>query len=439
MEPFVVIAHLLNITYLLFIALFVGACARRWPAVAKVLWTAFVVRSIFALFHFYIAPLVDSGSDAVSFELTASEWAQDGFVGALGKFPGPSSKFISWIISLFYATLGSSMLLAQSLSVFMGTGMVLLGWLLARELWDERTALKVGWVLTFFPTLILYSALTMRESYIYFFLTLSLLGVVRWVRTDRLRPLLLATFGFVASTFFHGAMFVGLLVFASIVLWRSLKSLIAGLLRLKISVKKTTVTFLVLVILGGYLNASVSVDKIGDISNIFDIKVLILKTEKSTRSSGDLEDGASFPVFLVPNSNFELLYKTPIRMIYFAFAPFPWDVKKLPHLIGVADGLMYLILFYLICRNRKAIWADRAALTILFILLVYLLAFGIGTGNFGTGIRHRSKLVIMFIILAAPYLPYFRWHLKRRRFSLFPVKKRSKLLLKKQSLKNFNE
>ena len=89
MEPFVVIAHLLNITYLLFIALFVGACARRWPAVAKVLWTAFVVRSIFALFHFYIAPLVDSGSDAVSFELTASEWAQDGFVGALGKFPGP--------------------------------------------------------------------------------------------------------------------------------------------------------------------------------------------------------------------------------------------------------------------------------------------------------------------------------------------------------------
>jgi len=40
----------------------------------------------------------------------------------------------------------------------------------------------------------------------------------------------------------------------------------------------------------------------------------------------------------------------------------------------------------------------------LILLLSYLFVFGIGVGNFGTGIRHRSKFVVMFILLAAPLL-----------------------------------
>ena len=34
----------------------------------------------------------------------------------------------------------------------------------------------------------------------------------------------------------------------------------------------------------------------------------------------------------------------------------------------------------------------------------YIFVFGIGVGNFGTGIRHRSKFVVLFILLAAPLL-----------------------------------
>ena len=41
---------------------------------------------------------------------------------------------------------------------------------------------------------------------------------------------------------------------------------------------------------------------------------------------------------------------------------------------------------------------------LLIILLSYLIVFGVGVGNFGTGIRHRSKFVIIFILLAAPFI-----------------------------------
>ena len=63
---------------------------------------------------------------------------------------------------------------------------------------------------------------------------------------------------------------------------------------------------------------------------------------------------------------------------------------------------MYLTL--LIFQNRKNIWKDPALRIFLLILLSYVSVFGIGAGNFGTGIRHRSKFAVLFILLAAPFI-----------------------------------
>ena len=42
----------------------------------------------------------------------------------------------------------------------------------------------------------------------------------------------------------------------------------------------------------------------------------------------------------------------------FYFFPFPWDVEKLSHIIGMIDGFVYLIIFYFILLNFKNIWKD---------------------------------------------------------------------------------
>ena len=102
-----------------------------------------------------------------------------------------------------------------------------------------------------------------------------------------------------------------------------------------------------------------------------------------------------------------MIYKGPIRSVYVVFAPFPWDIIKAKHLIGMFDAFLYMYLSFLIFKNRKLIWRDKTLGIILIILLSYIFVFGIGVGNFGTGIRHRSKFAIMFIILAAPFLKKF--------------------------------
>ena len=123
----------------------------------------------------------------------------------------------------------------------------------------------------------------------------------------------------------------------------------------------------------------------------------------NTKVKGD----AAYPEWTKIEENSEFIYKIPLRSLYFLFSPFPWDVKKLNHIYGILDSLLYMILFYLIFLNRKAIWKDTALKIILLIIFFYFIIFGLGVGNFGSGLRHRSKFVIELILLAAPLIPKF--------------------------------
>ena len=74
-----------------------------------------------------------------------------------------------------------------------------------------------------FPSLILYSVLTMRVVYM-FFMT-AIYGIVSWFKTNNFKSF--SSNRLYWHNFFHGAMFVGLLVFL----------LIIGITTLKLSLK----------------------------------------------------------------------------------------------------------------------------------------------------------------------------------------------------------
>ena len=60
-------------------------------------------------------------------------------------------------------------MMAQSLVYYLELSQFLMSWILAQKIWDNRTAIKVGWFVALFPSLILYSVLVMREIYVCFF------------------------------------------------------------------------------------------------------------------------------------------------------------------------------------------------------------------------------------------------------------------------------
>jgi hypothetical protein len=203
--------------------------------------------------------------------------------------------------------------------------------------------------------------------------------------------------GFIGATLFHGAMFVGALVVVTIVAIKYLKNFIKLLINNKISIKNIILTSILVIILGLYTSNKISIYYLGSFSSV-NKELLLSKT--SLALSGD----ASWPEWLKAKSGIELIYKAPVRSIYFVFSPFPWDVKKTKHLIGMFDAFLYMYLSFLVLINIKVIWRDPALRIVLILLLSYLTVFGFGVGNFGTGIRHRLKFAFLFILLAAPLI-----------------------------------
>jgi len=376
------------------------------PSISKILITGLLVRILFMLLGNYLITLPDSTADAQTFRINAWKIAQSGFLSVLTQFNGPGPEFITWLIAIFYSLFGKSIIMAQSLSLFFGIGSIFLGWILANKIWNSNIANKVAWFIALFPSLILYSILALREIYIVFFLLVALYGLVSWFKINNIKSIIILMIGFVGATFFHGAMFVGALVFLFIISFLIFKKFLKQIIRFKITTKVLAFLSLFLFLLVFYLSNKIHIPYLGTFENSLDIENLIMKTQLSTRGA------AEWPEWLKINTKIEIIYKSPIRSMYFVFAPFPWDISKLKHLIGMFDGLLYAYLAYLIFRNRQEIWKDPALKTVLLILIAYIFVFGFGVGNFGTGIRHRSKIVIMFILLAAPLLPKFTFFKK---------------------------
>ncbi len=123
-------------------------------------------------------------------------------------------------------------------------------------------------------------------------------------------------------------------------------------------------------------------------------------------SSKGLRGSAAYPESIIPRDSSDLILTLPFQVSYFLFSPFPWDIKRPAHFVGLLDGMLYFAIFFLIFRNIKNVWANPSSRIVLLIILPLVLAFALGTGNFGTGLRHRAKFAAVFIALAAPLLPY---------------------------------
>ena len=140
--------------------------------------------------------------------------------------------------------------MAQSLSILFGIGSVLLGWFVARKLWDSQSAIKVGWVMALFPSLILYSALAMREPYLIFFLILAIFGIVSWFKTQNYKYFFITIVGFIGTLFFHGAMIVGLLIFLGVITLVNFFKFFKSLKKFKLSITSLALIIVAFLVLG---------------------------------------------------------------------------------------------------------------------------------------------------------------------------------------------
>jgi len=387
--------------------------ATRRPILAHVLVAAFSVRAGIALFHHYVFPLPDGIADAVRFELDAWGLATDDQQGPYLNYPGINSRFFPWCLSLIYLLTGRSILLLQALSVLVGVLSVYAMWSLTNELWGKKEGLVAAWILTGFPTVVMYSALPMREPYLILFLLLGLAWVVRWVRTNKSGSAVCAIFYFVVGTHFHSSMWLVALTFSSVVVFRGCYQRFHPMFA-KRSNRLLISSLVIFSICGAvFITGDVAVDKFGSIKELIKVERLVQYATERHHMDGHVARSA-YPDWIIPENGFDLIWTLPLQTLYLLFSPFPWDIKTPSHLIGLFDGLLYLILIAAVVRGSREISRNPSALTITLVIVPLLMAYGFATSNFGTAIRHRTKVLSIMIPLSSVFFARLIVSFKRR-------------------------
>lgn len=367
--------------------------------IAIILIVAILLR-IFALcFHIFVSPLPESQSDALDFEILAWELSQGGANHILKNFVWFDTYFISWLYSWFYFIFGREALFLYSINIIFGIFTILLCIRFAWLLGGERSAYFAGWVCALHPTLILYSVVTLREVFVTFAVLIAFIGVFKWFKEKKIKYILFSSLGFCFAAFFHGAMIVGLAIFYLLIIIQLLidllKSFITGYMNFR---------WIVLSILGVCIYIffpgaeGISISKISFLKDELAMETLFnilnWNLEQTVLSS------ATYPEFMAISSVGDIITKGPLRIIYFLYGPFLWDVKSMSLLIGFFDGLVYLYLSIGTLRNVQFIDSDKKGLTpSLIILLGFIGMFGLAVNNFGLGYRHRAKFLPIFIAL----------------------------------------
>ena len=391
-----------------FLAVLVLVTDRRTRLVVVV---AYLMRMALAYVHAYVVPLPDSQFDAIRFERVAWTWAGDG--QCFDDFT-TGSLLYSWIGSCVYLVVGRTALVLQLANCFFGALIVLVGMRTARRLPHTRSHDRgVGWAIAIYPSLVLYSAITMREVAVVFCFALSVYFLTKWTSGDGYRYAVWAILWVAVSQLFHTGMVAATVTVVAVVMYVTISENWRGLARIRIRTRDARITVASLVLAGGLiglgalaLSRGFGLDKLQQLTEAGADFVEVLSGWQQHVARGR----ASYLGSLQPDSWLDVLVQTPVRLAYFLGAPFAWMVGGVRDLWGFLDGTFLLILCMLLVSHstRDRAWRRRAYATVALMVAVAIIGFALVTSNYGTAFRHRAKFVPALFVLYASAVSHRR-------------------------------
>ncbi len=102
------------------------------------------------------------------------------------------------------------------------------------------------------------------------------------------------------------------------------------------------------------------------------------------------------PVIATLNDLFRSMPEQALRLL---LGPYPWEVRNLTMAALMLEAWVYLIFVGAILIHLRSYLLRPEALALIFVLMALAVAFGLGTANYGTSMRHRAKLAGILIVL----------------------------------------
>ena len=364
--------------------------------------SAYAVRVGLSYVHSHLVPLPDSQFDAVAFEELAWIWARDGI--CLDDLTTGSGLY-PWIGSCVYLVVGRSPLVLQILNAFFGTLIIIMAARTARLLAPGRGCDRmVAWMLALYPSLVLYSSITMREVAVVLPAVVSGYCLVRWSSLGGYRYAAWSVLWMVVSQLFHTGMIAVTCATVAVIGYVTLREHWSGLARVHIRVVDAwavaaSIGLLCAISIAAAIMISegYGLDKILRLREVDPVEALRAWQRQVARGRASYLEGVQ------PRSWIEVFSQIPVRLVYFLGSPFAWSVSSVRDLWGAIDGavLVVLTVYVAIYAIRGREGKKAGYLRVGLVLFAGLVGFAVVTSNYGTAFRHRAKFVPALVMLYA--------------------------------------
>lgn len=395
-EFYVLIIFLLAAVYCIGISLM-----HRW-----LLWPlvfAYVFRvALFFLDYLNIFRPPGANTDAMRFTRMAFEWSQLSWSNLLSLDLLFNSLFYSWLGAMIMKLVGNSIHILPVMSFLFGFVVVATTGLIAYQLWGKRSATIVAFIMALYPFAAFNSILAMREEVAIMYFILGLYFFLRWVGGRSILGLLWGCIFFGLAVLFHpgwiGA-FIGvaayLVFFLYKVIFKADTSQVPFHDTVKILLSSAMLVFsLGMISFGGGVYLGKGIELGGDEESGIGSAI-------ESRFVRPASGGSAYPAFIAQGNPYTQPWLIPARIVYFHFSPFPWDIRSVRHLLGIISSFLYMFLAWRIYKGWHTIKHREECVAMLFIFGALTFIFAIGATNIGTAIRHKTKILSIFLILAA--------------------------------------
>lgn len=370
---FLVFINFFVVSYYLF-----NAVKREWFIL---IYLGFVVRIIVMLIDLYVPSIeiFGSGSDTEYFHE-----ASISIVNGLMPLSDGRTFYVTVLSGLYYL-FGDQRLFAQFLNIVLWvfSAVFIYRSLILFEVQKKVVFLALS-LFIFIPNGMFMSSILLRESIIIFFITFSLFHFLKWLKykstKDYVSALLLALVSMVFHTGMVGFLIGYIITFIFVGNEKSAKK------------KSNNFIFFMLIIAIAILlfyNDELFLTKFNS-SEETGIKTINLNNYGESAYLQSFGTLSSWKVFLL----------TPLKMIYFLFSPLPTDWRGLGDVATfLFDSLLYIFLIVSITiGSMKSKMDKKLKIGVLIIVIICTFIFAYGTGNAGTAMRHRYKLLPLLLI-----------------------------------------
>jgi hypothetical protein len=250
---------------------------------------------------------------------------------------------------------------------------------------DWPAALRAGRYVAYFPSLVLWSALNIRDVWVVLLILLIAREAMRLQEGVQIRSLLLLGAAILTIVQFRDYIFFAV----------AAPVLVSFVIRTRGNVARNAVIALIV--------ASVVVVADHVTGTGRSLQSIDLETLSEIRAGTAIGGASSFDAAADISTPTKALQFLPRGLAFFLLGPFPWAIANLRQAFTVPEMLFFYALLpsmiggiLFLVRNRL-----RDSIMILLITAAVTLGYALGQANQGTAYRHRAQVLPFYLMLGA--------------------------------------